>query len=87
MEWVDILQFRPEFSDRCDEFNGWEDFDGENWAELLADQPDFESKCTQLNAWEKFDIYDWLHLGCYQHEILNRHNPNFEEQYRAETKQ
>lgn len=84
MSWTALLQFKPELSDRCDKYNGWKDFDGENWAELLADQPLFEAKCTQLNAWKKLDVYDWLHLGCYQSEILDRHNPNFEEQYEAE---
>ena len=51
--WAELLEKQPKFSAKCEEFNGWESFDGFDWFRLLFAQPRFAIKCDELDGWDK----------------------------------
>lgn len=69
--WAELLEKQPQFATKCDEYNGWEAFDGFDWYLLLSAQPSFVSKCNALEGWDKLFRYrPTLHSyldGCEEH--------------------
>lgn len=51
--WAELLEKQPQFAKKCDEYNGWEAFDGFDWYILLSAQPSFVERCNELGGWEK----------------------------------
>ena len=55
--WAELLERQPQFAVKCDEYNGWEIFDGFDWFRLLSEQSCFVEKCNILDGWKKLFYY------------------------------
>lgn len=55
--WAELLEKQPQFVSKCDEYNGWDVFDGFDWWRLLKISSQFVRRCDALNGWKK--MYDF----------------------------
>ena len=66
--WAELLAKQPTFSDKCDELNGWDTFDGFDWFRLLSAQPRFVGKCNTMGGWMKLFLYHPVESSYYEYD-------------------
>jgi len=57
--WAELLEKQPQFANKCDEYNGWEAFDGFDWWRVVWSQLGFVEKCNMYDGWGKIFRYEF----------------------------
>ncbi len=55
--WAELLCIQPQFATKCEEYRGWDVFNGFDWWLLLRYEPLFLAKCNAHHGWDKIFSY------------------------------
>ena len=72
--WAELLEKQPQFATKCDEYNGWEVFDGFDWWRVVWSQLGFVEKCNMYDGWGKIFRYEFS-------EEYNHNYDGYDESY------